>query len=391
MNPLSPPRTRPARPWRVPLALLALLALAPGWRGGQAAAQLPAPAVSSPRPFHIGGYGSLVVGRASLGGAPAANELTEAAAALLVSGSFGRASYFGEFEPASRNRENWSGLFEDRAPELERLYLEYAFGDALRLRAGRFLTPVGQWNELHAQPLTWTALRPLTTYRPFSKSTTGFMAAGSVPLGSRDAGYAVYIAPFDVGGGGQETRFTSAGGGRLAVEVLPQLYLGASALLFKSSRPAAADSDFALTGLDDDLASALARGDDDDNGGREEDVGTRSLFGFDASWSRGRTQLLAEGVLVSATGEDENETGAERGAFLQAALPLPAVPATHLVLRAERYGALGGIGPSYLNIYTAGLTVRPNPHLTLKLDRQVTSRASNRAPDGWFLSLSALF
>jgi hypothetical protein len=389
MTPLSPPRIRRTHAWRVPLALLVLLALAPGPGGGRAAAQLPAPAVSSPRPFHIGGYASLVPGRASLGGDPAANELTEAAAALLVSGSFGRASYFGEFEPASRNRENWSGLFEDRASELERLYLEYAFGDALRLRAGRFLTPVGQWNEIHAQPLTWTALRPLTTYRPFSKTTTGLEAAGSIPLGSHDAGYALYVEPVGLGGGGQETRFTSAGGGRLAVEVLPQLYLGASALLFRASRPAAADSEFALTGPDNDLAPGAAPG--DDIGGREEDVGARSLFGFDASWSRGRVQLLSEGVLVSATGEGGNERGAERGAFLQAALPLPVVPATHLVLRAERYGATGGVGAGYVNIYTAGLTVRPSPHLTFKLDRQVTSRPSNRAADGWFVSASALF
>ncbi|HEX9106188.1 MAG TPA: hypothetical protein VF832_03150, partial [Longimicrobiales bacterium] len=226
------------------------------------------------------------------------------------------------------------------------------------------------------------------TYRPFSKSTTGLMAAGAIPLGSRDAGYALYLAPVDIGGGGEETRFTSAGGGRLAVEVLPQLYLGASALRFRASRPAAADSDFALSGNEQPVPLPAA---DDDSGARQEDAGARTLFGLDASWSRGRLQLLAEGVLVSASGEGANERGAERGAFLQAALPLPAVPATHLVLRAERYGATGGISSSYLDVFTAGVTVRPSPHLTLKLERQRTSRASNRAPDGWFLSLSALF
>ena len=383
---MSPHSRWTGRRWRPPLLVAVLLALAPAARGGRAAAQLPAPAVSSSRPFHLGGYASLVVGRSHLGGRPAADELVEAAASLLVSGSVGRASYFGEFEPASRTRENWSGRFEDRASSLERLYVEYAFTDALRLRLGRFLTPVGQWNELHAQPLTWTALRPLTTYRPFSKSTTGLMAAGSLPLGDHDSGYALYFAPFNVGSEGQETSFTAAEGGRVAVELLPQLYLGVSALHFRASRPLTPDSDFAITGPEGE-SSGVPGESDGEAGGREEDVGPRSLFGADASWSRGRTELLAEAIAVSASGE----RAAERGAFLQAALPVPAVPATYLVLRAERYGAVGRGTSSYLNIFTVGTRVRPLPHLTLKLDRQFTSRPSNRAPDGWFLSASALF
>jgi hypothetical protein len=347
------------------------------------AAQLPAPAVSSRRPFHVGGYGSVVGGRADFAAGPASNDIVQAAAALLVSGSFGRASYFGEFEPASRTRETWSGRFEDEASDLERLYAEYAFADALRLRVGRFLTPVGQWNELHAEPLTWTALRPLTTFRPFSKSSTGVMAAGTIALGPRDAGYALWVAPVRVGAArGEETAFTSAGGGRVAVEVLPQVFLGVSALRFRASRPVTPLEDSS----DSETRDSTDTGEGPGSGGtdREEDVHARSLLGADASWTFGRLELLAEAIYTAPQGENR----AERGAFLQAAIPL--LPWTHLVLRAERYGPVGA-NAGDLGIYTAGATIRPNPHVTLKLDRQLTSRVSARVPDGWFVSASAIF
>jgi len=371
--------------FRTTIAAL-LLAAAP------AAAQLPAPAVSSPRPFRLGGYGGVVLGDARYGSGPYRSDMLGAAVALLVSGSFGRASYFGEYEPASRTRETWSGRFEDRASSLERLYGESAFADALRLRVGRFLTPVGQWNEIHAEPLTWTALRPLTTYRPFSKSTTGFMLAGTVPLGLRDAGYAVFYSPFHVGGdGGQETDFTSAAGGRLAVEVLPQLYIGASVLRYRASRPQTADQEDSVStevgSGEDGLPTGGTLPDQEQPDTREQDPRPRTLLGADASFSHGRLELLAEGVAVSASGGTEGRP-AERGGFVQGAFRV--LPATHLVLRAEHYGPIGVPGTD-LNVYTLGAAVRPNPHLTLKLDRQLTSRRSSRVADGWFASASAIF
>ncbi len=345
------------------------------------AAQLPAPPVSSPRPFHVGGYGSVVGGRANFGGGPNSDDIVQASAALLLSGSVGRASYFGEFEPASRTRETWSGRFEDRASDLERLYAEYAFADAFRLRVGRFLTPVGQWNEIHAEPLTWTALRPLTTFRPFSKSSTGFMAAGTIALGERDAGYALWAAPFRIGGDeGQETSFTSAGGGRVAVEVLPQLFLGVSAVRFRASRPITPAEDSS----EFETPDTTGTGEGERGSSREEDVRPRNLLGADASWTWGRLELLAEATYLSPGGEHQ----AEGGGFLQAAIPV--LPWTHAVLRIERYGPVGAAaGP--LTIYTAGATLRPDRHVTFKLDRQITSRLSARVPDGWFLSASAIF
>jgi hypothetical protein len=217
---------------RVALALAAL-ASAP------AAAQLPAPAASAPGAFSAGGYAGVTL-RAARGDTEDSDlDLHDAAAALLLSGTpWQRLSYFAEIEAASVSRETFSGHQEKRWLEVERAYVELSASDALRLRVGRFLTPVGQWNEIHAAPLTWTAVRPLTTYRAFAKSTTGAMLAGQFALGPRDAGYAVWASPFrvDPEGAGEENTFVRAAGGRVTFELAPDLYVGVSGAGFRASR-----------------------------------------------------------------------------------------------------------------------------------------------------------
>ncbi len=366
---------------------------------GALRAQLPAPPASARGAFRLGGYGSLVYGLnepASGAAGASAEGLTGSAFALLVSGTpLARLSYFGELDGATRSWENWPGRQEDQPWEVDRLYLEYAAGDALRLRVGRFLTPVGQWNEVHADPLTWTSLRPLTTYRAFAKSVTGIMAAGTVPLGRRDAGYALFVAPVPAPGPrDQETSFLSAAGGRVAVEVLPNLFLGVSAVALRASRPRAADEDSAEAeagnagSADAGVWRAARAAVDSTNPGeietsdREEDTGIRRLLGADASWTFGRLELLAEATALSARGLGR----AERGGFVQAAVPV--LGPLFLVLRTEAYTP---VVRGALRIQTVGLTARPTSHITLKLERQVTSRPSTRAADGWFASVSAIF
>ncbi len=389
-----------ARRRSTPLAL-ALILLSTAALAGRARAQLPAPPASARAPFRLGGYGSRVVGLdeprpGGAAGAGMSDGVTGSAFALLVSGTpLPRLSYLGEVDGATRSWENWPGREENRAWEVDRLYLEYAAGDALRLRVGRFLTPVGQWNEVHADPLTWTSLRPLTTYRAFAKSVTGVMAAGTVPLGRRDAGYALFVAPVPAPGPrDQETSFVSAAGGRVAVEVLPGLFLGASAVAFRASRPRAADEDSAEAEAgaggtaDGGLWRAARSAIDSTNpgeietGDREQDTGTRRLLGADASWTVGRLELLAEATALSARGLGR----AERGGFVQAAVPV--LGPLFLVLRTEAYTP---VVRGALRIQTLGLTARPSAHVTLKLERQFTSRPSTRAADGWFASVSAIY
>lgn len=339
-----------------------------------AGAQLPAPAVSSSQPLHLGGYGSLAFGYSRVDGDSRSSDLTEAAAAVLFSGTLrNRLSYFGELDLASRGSENWTGRQDDRTLEVERLYGEYFFSDALRLRVGRFLTPVGQWNERHAEPLTWTTLRPLTTYRAFAKSSTGFLVAGETMLGSREVGYTAYVAPPSLTRTtAEESAFISAFGSRVALEVIPGTYVGASAVAFRGSRP------------DDreDLEGEVSGSGEDAREGREEDRTKRALIGLDFLTRFQGAELRGEAVWLSAS----DTASAQRGAFVQGAIPL--VSTLYGVLRVETYDP---VVTEPLWTYTLGLTWRAYRRLVLKVDRQITDRRSVRVPDGWFFSISSLF
>ena len=66
---------------------------------------------------------------------------------------------------------------------LERLYNNSYLGDSITLRVGKMLSPVGEWNVIHAAPLVLTAVRPAVTYRNFSEYATGASLIYSDPAG----------------------------------------------------------------------------------------------------------------------------------------------------------------------------------------------------------------
>lgn len=364
------------------LLLVALAALLLG-RPERASAQVPAPPASDPGPISVGGYlaGTLLVAPGdSLNDAFSVNE---AAAALLLSGTpWPRLSYFAEIEAASVSRETYTGREESEWLEVERAYGELVWSDALRLRLGRFLTPIGQWNEIHAPPLTWTTTRPLASYRPFAKSTTGAMVAGRLNLGDHDAGYALWGAPFDIGlDGGEESEFVQAAGGRVAAELLPDLYLGLSGAGYRASRrrgdPEPDDDD-----LYEDREEEEEWEEWEEWEGREEDRSTRALVGADLSWRIGGFQILSEATWLGAS----ETQPAERGGFVQLAAPL--ATGLHLTGRAEIYDP---VETRALRVYSVGLNWRPIPRLAFKVDRQISDRLSRRVVDGWLVSVSGLF
>lgn len=370
---------------RLRTALLALTALCVA---RPLASQLPAPPVSASVPFHVGGYGSLTYRRPVRSDSVARAGIEEAAAALLVSGTLGRLSYFGELQGASVSRQNFSGREDSRTLDLPRAYAEYAFADAFRIRAGRFLTPVGQWNEAHAGPLTETAGRPLTTFRPFPKAMLGVMAAGQAGLGSHDAGYAVWASPFDLEphGEGEDNTFVRGIGARLAMELLPDLYVGASGAAFRELRHRGddepdGDGDDGVAGERVRIAG-IARSDRADVDDLEEDPSTRGMGGVDVMWRFHGAQFLSEAVYLARA----DSFPAERGAFAEAAVPLVA-----RVRATARYEVYDPVVTSPLRIWTAGANWRPDRFLTVKVERQATSRRSRRAVDGWLVSLALLF
>lgn len=76
--------------------------------------------------------------------------------------------------------------------DLERLYFDYLHSDALKVRVGKFLTPVGTWNEIHPDPLTWTVSRPLASYATFPTFVTGVAVSGVIARETHDVEYDVF-------------------------------------------------------------------------------------------------------------------------------------------------------------------------------------------------------
>ncbi|HEY2861725.1 MAG TPA: porin, partial [Terracidiphilus sp.] len=59
--------------------------------------------------------------------------------------------------------------------DIERLYADYHASQSVTFRLGKFLSPVGEWNLVHADPLTWTVSRPLSTSAAFARHANGVM------------------------------------------------------------------------------------------------------------------------------------------------------------------------------------------------------------------------
>jgi hypothetical protein len=117
---------------------------------------------------------------------------------LFLSGHFGKLfNPFGEAEltdlavipPGSAGRRRGHGNFV-----LERLYNDSYLTDSITLRFGKMLSPVGEWNEIHAAPLVLSTIRPAVTFRNFSEYTTGASVTYSDPY-LRYPEFKVYFQP----------------------------------------------------------------------------------------------------------------------------------------------------------------------------------------------------
>ncbi len=237
---------------------------------------------------------------------------------------------------------------------VERLYLDYFAGENWRLRLGKFLTPVGRWNVIHAAPLVWTTSRPLATEYVFAPHATGLMVTGRfgdlVLSGYVDASEALDPKPNPVA-------FRSGGGLYLAYEPESGFHLGLSYLHFKMGKP-------------------LFQPDTD-------------LFGADFQWQWHRFEASGEFVYRRPnSGRDQ-----EKGLYLQAVVPL-----VKRLFAVGRYEFLQGThflesgprrGTTHLEI--AGLAWRPAPPLVFKLEYRFGQHSRRIAPAGLFLSAAMLF
>jgi len=142
--------------------------------------------------FHLGGYSSAGITIPRKGN----NEIAINEFSLILTWeNDSRFRFFGELEfetPLTWNDEDQLNTKRSLV-DLERLYVDYNFSEKINFRGGRFLTPTGRWNQLHASPLVWTSTRPLATSRLFPMSTNGVMALGAFPVAGKPFEYTVFI------------------------------------------------------------------------------------------------------------------------------------------------------------------------------------------------------
>ena len=228
----------------------------------------------------------------------------------------------------------------------ERLYGDFTLLDALNLRLGKFLTPVGRWNVIHAQPLVWTTSRPLATLLPFDPHTTGAMLFGAFDRRAGTLSYEVYGQCVD----------------QFQPTIEPQL----------AHRSAGGRLEYGSSGGWSVGASYTSFSHD----------GTWShLGGLDGLWQHGPFELMGEAVRE----QGGNET--QWGFYLQGVAEV--WRGLFLVGRYEHYAQAAGL--PVVNIGVAGLNWRPLPYLALKVEYLFADHRAEESAPGFKSSVAILF
>jgi hypothetical protein len=235
---------------------------------------------------------------------------------------------------------------------LDRLYADYRAADSLSVRAGKFLTPIGHWNQEHSDPQVWTVLRPLISQSAFPTSVTGLMIFGSVPIGTQWIDYQTYAS------GGGEWRpsprsrpFDRALGGRVSTSLNPALQIGISATRFtQEGNPS---PKFILRGVD-------------------------------AAWNWWGTDFSAE--LIQRRGKDAN-VAEEHGWFAQGVFPL--VGRWWGVARVEEYRR--AFDSSESRTALLGLVYRSGRHWVFKTEWARAKGSADGLPSGFLSSLTLVY
>jgi hypothetical protein len=232
---------------------------------------------------------------------------------------------------------------------VERLYGDVTASDRVTLRVGKFLTPVGRWNVIHAQPLVWTTSRPLTTLVPFDAHTTGAMLFGSLLSDDTGVTYSVYgqfVNSLDPQADQPYASDRSAGL-RLAYSPLAEWSVGASYL------------------------ASRTQGEWD------------HLLGVDTLWQHGALELMGEGVVEEGSGD----LGWQWGFYLQPVLRV--LPRTYLVGRYEHFAQRAPA--SQVNLIVTGLAFKPVPYVVLKAEYLFADHVAVDSPPGVKASIAILF
>ncbi|MFK2876858.1 porin [Rhodanobacter hydrolyticus] len=254
---------------------------------------------------------------------------------------------------------------DDAELDVERLYVDYHANPYVNFRFGKFLTPVGEWNLVHADPLTWTISRPLSTSAAFALHATGAMMFGTLPVHGNDLDYWVFADDtknLRIGDdqdnaytnfGTTETlqnNFRQAVGGRVLYHLFgDSLSVGASALSYELESPR--DKYF--------------------------------LSGLDFSWTTHYIDFTGEAIYRSSTDRRPDE----RGGFVQTEIPL--WRRFYLIERYERYRSSTPEQTS--TIRTTAINFKPIEGIVLKIEYRDGNHNLLLAPTGWLASAAILF
>jgi hypothetical protein len=264
----------------------------------------------------------------------------------------GRLKFFSEtdFEESLATRR--TGPDEERFLALERFYFDYTVNDSATVRIGKFLTPIGRWNPIHADPLVWTTSRPMVTHAVFPGYATGVMLQGTTEIGEREMDYSVYVSS------GTELRrkpaedpFTEARGVHFNLPVSSKLQVGLSLADFEQDQ---------------------TRGE------------RKRLAGMDFLWSHKRWEISGEGIY---RGSSAGAPHTEKGGFVQVVAPLRG--RLYAIGRYEQMHLDGTDHPA--RNWVAGLNYRYDRALSLKAEVTGGSHLPDGTPEGLLASISVLF
>lgn len=299
--------------------------------------------------FKVGGYSSAGITIPRKGDAEAAiNEIS-----LIVTWeNDSRFKFFSELElekPLSWNDENKFNTKESFI-DLERLYLDYNLSEKINLRAGRFLTPAGRWNLLHASPLVWTSTRPLATSRLFPSSINGVMAFGALPLGDSAIEYTLFAETLkDQTDDDDEIKYKNVRGARFTFG--QEFNLGLNLLSFTEK-----------TGFNPSYR----------------------MLGFDFISHYQGIEFLGEAF---QRWDSHNQDGGS-GAYLQTAVPLPHLQNWYGIARIETFNRPD---EGHQQRWVVGTTWRIKPTQLLKLEFTGGSSDEPESPRGFLGSFAVLF
>ncbi|MGH7859423.1 MAG: hypothetical protein ACREQY_19025, partial [Candidatus Binatia bacterium] len=259
---------------------------------------------------------------------------------------------FTELEVArlAESESGRDGVRSDPAVEVDRLYADVAASDALNVRFGKFLTPIGQWNQAPAEPLVWTTSEPLIVEEVFDESVTGAMAWGAAFRRGGALSYSFYGTFLDpIAPDRDAPPAEHSAGARLEWASLGGWTVGAS--YFASEA-------------------------------REREW--NHLGGADVLWQPpGRVELSGE----AAFGEGTREEGALWGLYAQAVIEM--LPTLYAVGRYERFDPPGS--GRAVDLFDVGLAWVPVYYLRLKADYRFADHFDDLAAPGFRSSLSVLF